>query len=92
MEDKIAKHKKYKSFEICSRKGFQGLKEKSPAGCGLPDSYKGWVSKHNPYTILKRNFTIKKFPPLFFRHPEKDIDTLSTCGGRLKFFSAINSL
>jgi hypothetical protein len=53
--------KKLKTLKQATKARYRALKGKSPAGCGLPDSYKGWVSKHNPYTILKRKFTIKKF-------------------------------
>ncbi len=42
--------------------------KKSGKCCKLPDSYKGWVSKYNPYTILKKNFTTKKKSLLFFSH------------------------
>jgi hypothetical protein len=47
-------------------KGTQRIQKESPAGCGLPDLYKGWVSKHNPYTILKRIFSTKKNILIFF--------------------------
>ncbi len=59
-------------------KGFQVRTKKVRQGCGLPDSIKEWVSKHNPYTILKRNSTIKKYLQNYFSDTLKDIDTLST--------------
>ena len=40
--------------------GFQGKTKKSPARLWTAGLYKGWVSKHNPYTILKRISATKK--------------------------------
>ncbi len=59
-------------------KGIERGIKKVRRGCGLPDFYKGWVSKHNPYTILKRTFLTKKIFQPFFSPPQKDVDTLST--------------
>jgi hypothetical protein len=40
--------------------------KKARRSCEPPDFYREWVSKHNPYTILKRifpaqNFSLKNF-------------------------------
>jgi hypothetical protein len=44
--------------QCCSGFGV-GIK-KIRQSCELPDFYEGWVSKHNPYTILERKFSTKK--------------------------------
>ena len=49
------------SLQSRAGKGFQQEQKKSPARLWAAGLYKGWVSKHNPYTILKRIFTIKKY-------------------------------
>jgi hypothetical protein len=59
-------------------KALEVLQKKCPAGCGLPGCYKGWVSKHNPYTILKRFFPTKKIISKIFSGRHGVIDTLST--------------
>jgi hypothetical protein len=64
--------------EMLSGSGLQGIKGKVRRGCGLPDFYKGWVSKHNPYTILKRIPATKKLFNRFNHDCVKDVDMLST--------------
>jgi hypothetical protein len=39
--------------------------------CELPDLYEGWVSKHNPYTILERIFSTKKLFIAFRKSGQK---------------------
>jgi hypothetical protein len=46
-------------------------KRKARQGCGLPGFYKGWVSKHNPYTILKRISSTEKLFYAFFQNSQK---------------------
>ncbi|MCW3122435.1 MAG: hypothetical protein JWQ38_1927 [Flavipsychrobacter sp.] len=48
------------SSESCTGKAFHVGAKKSPARLWTAGLYKGWVSKHNPYTILKRIFATKK--------------------------------
>ena len=57
---------------------FSHVQRKSPAELWAAGLYKGWVSKHNPYTILKRNFHGKNLPATFFVVAKKDVDKLST--------------
>ena len=54
------------------------MHKKSPARLWAAGLYKGWVSKHNPCTILKRKFSTKKLFLSFLRHTPKDVDKLST--------------
>ena len=52
-------------------------REKKKSGCFFqtPDSYKGWVSKHNPITILISFFLTKKISWDFFFDVEKLLTT-----------------
>lgn len=59
--------KNFLSLETRACKGFQQVQKNKPGRLWAAGLYKGWVSKHNPYTILKRNFTIKKYLHFFFK-------------------------
>jgi hypothetical protein len=48
-------------------KGIQQHKKKPGQVVSCRAFYKGWVSKHNPYTILNRNFSTEKLFGVFFR-------------------------
>jgi len=55
---------------LCWQHSRVGTK-KSPARLWSAGLYKGWVSKHNPYTILKRNFSSEKLFVVFFGRHKK---------------------
>jgi len=66
----ILLHKKSCCLKAAPVKGCRGHK-KSPARLWAAGLYKGWVSKYNPYTILKRISSIKKIFAKKFQNTKK---------------------
>jgi len=51
-------------------------KKKARRSCEPPDFYREWVSKHNPYTILKRIFPSQNFSLKFFNCCGENVDSV----------------
>jgi hypothetical protein len=55
-------------------------KKKARRSCEPPDFYREWVSKHNPYTILKRIFPAQNFSLKFFTSCGENVDSAGMSG------------
>lgn len=66
-------------------KGIQRHKKKPGQVVSCRAFYKGWVSKHNPYTILNRNFSTEKLFGVFFRRVAKMLTSYPQCLNNIGF-------